>query len=195
MLREVITRYFQMTDPAQLRPARSACADFVIRQARSPSPELNRFLYTAVGGDWHWIDRLSWTYARWLDYLARPELETWVGYEGGTPAGYFELEAQSGQGTARDVEIAYFGLLPLFIGRGLGGPLLTAAVKRAWEMGVSRVWLHTCTLDHSSAAGNYEARGFRLYKEETKLVDLPDESPGPWPGAGRARSASVQRDR
>ena len=43
----------------------------------------------------------------------------------GTPAGYFELEAQE----RGNVEIAYFGLLPRFIGRGLGGALLTATVE------------------------------------------------------------------
>ncbi len=25
-------------------------------------PELNRFFYKAIGGDWYWIDRLPWTY-------------------------------------------------------------------------------------------------------------------------------------
>jgi GNAT superfamily N-acetyltransferase len=84
-----------------------------------------------------------------------------------------------------NLEIAYFGLLPQFIGRGIGGTLLTSAIERAWEMGAARVWVHTCSLDGPSALGNYQARGFRYYKEEETEVDLPEQTPGPWPGADK----------
>jgi GNAT superfamily N-acetyltransferase len=183
MTASVTTYYLEMTDPAALRPAPARRADFEIRRAEIPSPELNRFLYTAVGGDWYWTDRLPWSYRQWLAYLDRPELQTWVGYAAGNPAGYFELEAQSG----RAVEIAYFGLLPVFVGQGLGGALLTAAVERAWAMKAARVWLHTCTLDHPSALTNYQRRGFRIYREEVTAKDAPEPSPGPWPGAREPR--------
>jgi GNAT superfamily N-acetyltransferase len=177
----VTTYHLEMTDLAALRPARTTGIDLEIKQARVPCPELNRFFYTAVGGDWFWIDRLSWNYERWQAYLGRPELETWIGYHAGTPAGYFELEAQLGS----NVEIVYFGILPQFVGKGLGGAMLTAAVQRAWQMGPTRVWVHTCTLDHPSALGNYLARGFRIFKQELADEDLPEQSPGPWPGAGK----------
>jgi GNAT superfamily N-acetyltransferase len=179
MKRQVTTYYLEMHAPAELRAARAVVAGFEVRQAEVPAPELNRFLYTAVGGDWFWIDRLSWTYQQWLDYLNRAELETWVAYLSGTPAGYFELERQQED----NVELAYFGLLPQFVGRGLGGLLLARAVERAWAWGARRVWLHTCTLDHPNAPAAYRARGFQVYKEETEAKELPDTSPGPWPGA------------
>jgi GNAT superfamily N-acetyltransferase len=152
-----------------------------VEQAQIPCPELNRFLYTAVGGDWYWIDRLGWSYTEWLAYLDRPELETWVATVVGTPVGYYELERQP----ERDVEIAYFGLLPQFIGQGLGGYLLTCAVRRAWEMRAGRVWVHTCTLDGPAALANYQARGFQVFKEEAAEIELPEATPGPWPGARR----------
>jgi len=178
---KVITHHLEMIDPAALRPATNKVTDFEVKHARVPCPEVNRFFYTAVGGDWYWIDRLSWSYERWLAYLDRPEVQTWVGSAAGTPAGYFELEAQAGN----NVEIAYFGILPQFTGQGLGGALLTAAVQRAWQMGPSRVWVHTCSLDHPSALANYLARGFRIFKEEEADLNLPGEPPGPWPGAQR----------
>jgi GNAT superfamily N-acetyltransferase len=65
------------------------------------------------------------------------------------------------------VEIAYFGLLPEYFGRGWDGHLLTRAVETAWGLGASRVWLHTCTLDHPAALPNYLRRGFRRVREET----------------------------
>jgi len=175
----VTTYYLEMTDPAQLRPRRSARTGVVLAQVPRPMPELNRFFYTAVGGAWYWIDRLPWTYADWLRYLDRPELQTWVLSAGGIPAGYFELERQTGG----DVEVAYFGLLPAFVGQGLGGHLLTGAVEAAWAMPARRVWLHTCTLDHPRALANYQACGFRLYRQETKEQSLPACPVGPWPGA------------
>jgi len=75
----------------------------------------------SVGGDWYWLTRLDWTLDRWRKYLDRPGVETWVAWHRGTPAGYIELEGQADAA----VEIAYFGLLPDFIGRGIGGYLLT----------------------------------------------------------------------
>ena len=181
MKREVEIHHLEMTSLQDLRPARYPGEELEIRQARIPCPELNRFFYTAVGGDWFWIDRLSWTYGQWLAWLDRPELETWIGSVQGTPAGYFELEKQSQD----NVELAYFGLLPRFLGRGLGGALLTAAVERAWSMGASRVWLHTCSLDGPASLANYQARGFRIFKTERLVKELPDETPGPWPRAQR----------
>jgi GNAT superfamily N-acetyltransferase len=185
MKRTIEIHSLEMTSPQDLRPARPPAVELEIRQARIPCPELSRFLYTAVGGEWFWIDRLSWTYGQWLAWLDRPELETWIGYVQGTPAGYFELERQPG-GAAENVELAYFGLIPQFIGRGLGGALLTAAVERAWAIGASRVWVHTCSLDGPASLANYQARGFRIFKTERLEKDFPAETPGPWPGARRS---------
>ena len=116
-------------------------------------------------------------------WLGRPEGETWVGYRGGTPAGYFELEAQEGG----SVEIVYFGILPGFAGQGSGGYLVTQAVPRAFSLrpGVGRVWLHTSTLDHPAALANDLKRGFVTFKEEAFDVNLPDQTHDPWPGAER----------
>jgi GNAT superfamily N-acetyltransferase len=102
-----------------------------------------------------------------------------VAYASGTPAGYFELERQHDAA----VELAYFGLLPRFIGQGIGGHLPTAAITRAWEMGARRVWVHTCTLDHPQALSNYQARGFRIVRVEERIEELPGEPLQPWPGA------------
>lgn len=175
----VTTYYLEMTSPDELRPKRSPRSDLLLARVPRPLPELNRFLYTAVGGDWYWTDRLPWTYADWQRYLDRPELQSWLLSAGGIPAGYFELEAQHDG----NVEIAYFGLLGAFVGQGLGAHLLTGAVECAWAMGARRVWLHTCTLDHPQALANYTARGFRVTRQEVEDKELPARSVGPWPGA------------
>ncbi len=176
---DVTVYYLEMTAPGQLRPKAGELTNVAIRQAEIPLPELGRFLYSAVGADWYWLERLSWTYQNWLNWLQQPGVETWVAYWRGTPAGYYELAPRP----AGHIDIAYFGLLPRFIGQGLGGRLLTHAVRRAWQQQPNRVTLNTCSLDHPGALANYQARGFRVYHEDIERRTLPDRSPGPWPGA------------
>ncbi|MEU5434567.1 GNAT family N-acetyltransferase [Streptomyces sp. NPDC020719] len=182
----VTTWSLEQTSPADLRPAAGPASDLRIVRAEVPSPEFSRFLYTAVGGDIRWIDRLSWSYATWQEFLSRPGVETWVAYENGTPAGYVELEAQD-EGA---VEIVYFGLIPAFRGRRIGGHLLSYGIARAWDLATrwpdrtptKRVWLHTCSLDGEHAMDNYLRRGFRLF--DTKVTEEAEvAAPGPWPGA------------
>ena len=158
----VTTWYLEMTDPAQLRPAERDVPEAAVVLVDPPDPELNRRLYADVGGPWQWVDRLLWDDARWRAAIERPEVETWLVTERGVTAGYAELE-RDGDG----IEIAYFGLLPGFEGRGLGGLLLSAVTRRAWEPGPRRVWLHTCSLDSPAALSAYERRGYEIYKTET----------------------------
>lgn len=180
MDRLVTITFLEMTSREQIVPL-MAEQRLDVRRAGIPSPELNRFLYATVGADWSWHERLVWDRERWMLWLDRPEVETWIGYLDGTPAGYFELEAQTGGA----VEIVYFGLLPAFIGRGLGPELLDAAVQRAWSLAKGRIWVHTCTLDHPRALVSYQDRGFRVYDAVEKMERLPDVPPTPWPTATR----------
>ncbi|MEU0372449.1 GNAT family N-acetyltransferase [Streptomyces sp. NPDC006283] len=182
----VTTWSLEQTSPADLRPAAAPGDDIRIVRAEVPSPEFSRFLYTAVGGDIRWTDRLGMTYAEWQEWLDRPGVETWVAYEKGTPAGYVQLEAQDDGA----VEILYFGLIPAFRGRRIGGHLLSQGVARAWDLAerwpglpqTKRVWLHTCSKDGPHAMDNYLRRGFRLF-HTTEAQEPEVETPGPWPGA------------
>jgi GNAT superfamily N-acetyltransferase len=88
------------------------------------------------------------------------------------PAGYFELKRWADD----SVEIAYFGLLPDYIGRGWGKYLLTEAVRAAWSENPVRVWLHTCTLDHPAALPNYLQRGFQPVREEVYSAEIKREN-------------------
>jgi GNAT superfamily N-acetyltransferase len=128
-----------------------------------------RYLYEEVGRAYHWTDRLSWSDDQVRAHLADSAVSIWLLTSGAAPAGYFELRA----GDDRSVEIAYFGLLPEFVGRGWGGHLLTRAVETSWSMNPDRVWLHTCTLDHPAALPNYLRRGFRPVREEVYTAELP----------------------
>src|SRR6266446_7301612 len=118
----LVTTYFEMRSPEQLRPKRSPDARFQIREQKEPNWVFNRDLYFAVGEQWQWIDKRPWTDEQWKEYAARPGLRTFAAYYDGELAGYYELRRESEpDGRNAAVEIAYFGLLPDFIGRGLGG--------------------------------------------------------------------------
>lgn len=157
-----------MRDPSQLVAAEFPPGDVRV-VARNPcAVEDYRRLYSAVGGPWHWRDRLVWTDEQLRAHLASPDISVWELVVGRESAGYFELRRSAPE----EVEIAYFGLDAPFIGRGLGGAMLTRAVEEAWALGARRVWLHTCTLDSPRALPNYRARGFREYDTERYLADL-----------------------
>jgi GNAT superfamily N-acetyltransferase len=87
----------------------------------------------------------------------------WVARVGGELAGFVELDV----GESGDAGIVVLGLVPEFVGRGLGGMLLTEATPLAWELeppgrgNVRRVWVQTSSGDHPHALRNYEARGFK----------------------------------
>lgn len=160
----VTVTYLQMTSPQELRPRPPADPRFRILEATVPQWQFNRFLYCTVGADWAWNDLRQWSDAQWRAYVEDPRLRTFVAYCEGSPAGYYELRRDDDGG----VEIAYFGLLPAFIGRGLGGALLTHALEEAWRTSPTRVWVHTCTLDHPAALPNYQARGMQVYRREAR---------------------------
>ncbi|GAA3233578.1 GNAT family N-acetyltransferase [Actinocorallia longicatena] len=182
---EVTTWYLEQTSPGDLVPARPAPVQIV--RAEVPSPEFARYLYTAVGGPHNWTDRLVWSHDHWQEHLTRPGVEIWTAWDRGTPAGYVELlPPEDGA-----VEIICFGLVPSFIGRGIGGHLLSEGTARAWDLAArwpglpatTRVWLHTCSLDGPAAVPNYTRRGFRVYATRTRVEDVWERPLGPWPGA------------
>ena len=160
----MITSYLEMLSPEQLRTKRCAEGRLQIRERAKGDWRFNRDLYFAVGADWAWTDKRGSTEEQWQEYGLDPELRTFGGYCGEALAGYYELRRDGDGG----IEIAYFGLLPAFIGKGLGGALLTDAIEQAWRMmpAVYRVWVHTCTRDHPRALANYRARGMVICRVE-----------------------------
>jgi GNAT superfamily N-acetyltransferase len=167
---QVVRTYLEMESPEQLQPARVPENPPRLERVEDCPPSFFRYLYAEVGRAYHWIDRLGWSDDRVRAHLADADVSLWLLSSGAAPAGYFELRRhQDGS-----VEVAYFGLLPEFVGRGWGGHLLTLAVRTAWGMDPNRVWLHTCTLDHPSALPNYVKRGFRPVREEVYTADLPN---------------------
>ena len=164
--------YLELKDRTQFKAAFGDFPDVAIVRAPEPQPELYRMCYRTVGEAFHWFDRWDWSDEEISKHLADPAIQLFVATRraGKQPAlaGWYELRRVADDDS---VEVAYFGIVAAEFGRGFGKHLLSSAVRDAWALGPSRVWLHTCTLDHPNALPNYLARGFTPYRTETYEVD------------------------
>ena len=170
----LVTTYLEMGRADCALARQTLDQKFRVHEFKEPKWIFNRDMYNAVGERWKWIDKRAWTDAQWDKYASDPNLRTFAGYYQDSLAGFYELRRSealckpSHGGYEDEVEIAYFGLLPEFIGCGLGGPFLSSAIENAWTWAPvpSRLWVHTCNRDHPNALNNYLARGFNIYKIE-----------------------------
>ena len=172
---EAVRSHLELRNVRSLRRSPAPQLDVALAEER-PTPAEYRAMYTAVGERWQWRDRLLLTDQELEARLASPHVHVWPLRVESRFGGFFELQRYP---DAR-VEIMYFGLAPDFIGRGLGGWLLTRAVEEAFALGASHVTLHTCTLDSPHALPNYLARGFVVMREEryvAAVLVVPDSRP------------------
>jgi GNAT superfamily N-acetyltransferase len=167
---DVTRTHLELRSRDALRPAPMPALPATVRLLDPISAAEYRALYSLVGERWYWRDRLVWSDAELDAYLSRPEVHVWLLSVDGRTAGYFELQHHS----VGAIEVMYFGLDRSFMGRGLGGWLLTRAAEEAFALGGKRVILNTCTLDAPQALPNYLARGFTIVREERYLLDVPD---------------------
>jgi GNAT superfamily N-acetyltransferase len=166
---DVIVTYLEMTERSNRATPPLPAGNHALMRVEHPTVDFYRFLYDKVGEKWFWIDRRRLTDAELLADIAHPKVELYVLYAGGQPAGYVELDRRP----EPDINFAYFGLIPSFIGKGLGKYLMHWIVDKAWSYGPRRLTVDTCTLDHPRALGQYQQAGFHPYKQEHKRIIDP----------------------
>lgn len=156
----LITTYLEMTNKSQFNPAYlEDTSGLNLKKMGTQDVEFYRYLYSTVGEQWKWKDRIILSNNQLQTLLAIPGTSVNVLYVNDIPAGYIEL-AQSDETT----KIVYFGLCPGYMGKGLGKHLLSCGIAQAWNNGVKRLWVHTCNLDSPYALDNYIKRGFKIYQ-------------------------------
>src|SRR5262245_32663754 len=167
-----ITKLEMLAKPATLRPhlrhehENGRVALFKVKQ---PPVHFYRYLYQTVGRDYVWVERTRMSDEKLGAIVQDENVELYVLYCEGAPAGYAELDFRK----PPHAELAYFGLIPDFIGRGLGGFLLATAIDIAWSKPIERLWVHTNTLDHPRALPLYQQLGFVPYaQEKAEIVPL-----------------------
>ena len=169
MIINVDRSFLEINSIKKLNRSKSPGPNFKINQVDPPDFQLNKFFYKQIGKKYRWIDRLAWGDKKWIEYVENPRVKTFVLKENNNLVGFYETICDFDNDHS---EIAYFGILEEYFGKKCGGYLLSEAINKLFEDGISRVWLHTCSLDHKNAIKNYLARGMQIFKSEKINVDV-----------------------
>jgi GNAT superfamily N-acetyltransferase len=156
----VTTTYLEMfANPQRIVPPPRP--GLTVLHAKNPTIAYYRFLSDTVGRDYGWTSRKKLSPDALLAILHNPKIEVHVLMAEGVPAGFAEIDRR----TEGEIELVQFGLMPEFIGLGLGKYFLQWTIDKVWSYQPRRFWLHTCTKDHPAALPNYLKSGFAIYKE------------------------------
>ena len=165
---EVVTRnYLEISSIQDLNEGNKPSEDYSVSLIEPINFQLNKFFYKKIGKNHKWVDRLSWSEEKWINYVANKNVKTYIFKNRDNLVGFFELIFHPEN---NETEIAYFGILEEYQNKKLGSYLLSEAIKKSFEGFVNRVWVHTCSLDHKNALRNYISRGMKVFKTETLKI-------------------------
>ncbi|WFU40412.1 GNAT family N-acetyltransferase [Bradyrhizobium sp. CB82] len=162
-----VVTHLEMTARPPLRD--DPVGAWTLRQVEQPGLDWFRALYARVGEDWLWFSRLRMPDAELAAIVQSPLVEICALVADGRDEGLLELDFRE----AGQCELAFFGVTTKLIGTGAGRWLMNRALERAWSREVERVWVHTCTFDHPSAAAFYQRSGFRPFRRQIEIADDP----------------------
>ena len=165
----MVITYLEMKKPPVYPRVSRRAENISIIRAYEPNAGFYRYLYNAVGENWLWYERNQLDDAALEAIIQDPKVRIYVLYLKGSPAGYCELDFR----TDREVEVAYFGLIPDYTGRGLGTYFLRWSVETAWLEQPERVWVHTCNFDSPYAIATYQKAGFTAYQQTEEIINDP----------------------
>ncbi|WP_420137180.1 GNAT family N-acetyltransferase [Sphingomonas sp.] len=163
----------EMRAPPRPRPLPASPLRLV--RWHAPSADAYRTLFRRVGAPWLWFSRLLLSDDALLAIIRHPAVEvSAVVDRAGIEIGLLELDFR----VADSCEISFFGLVPELAGKGHGRWLMAQTLAIGWSHPISRMWVHTCTLDHPSALGFYQAQGFHPFARaietfaDPRLLDI-----------------------
>ena len=166
MIKEVKRNYLEIKDLRDLTEGKKLSNDYSLNLVDPIDFQLNKFFYKNIGNSHEWVDRLTRPEEKWINYVSSENVKTYVLKHKNNLAGFFELIFHLEK---KETEIAYFGVLKEYQNKKLGSYLLSEAIKISFSIGTSRVWVHTCSLDHKNALNNYLSRGMKIFKSETLI--------------------------
>ena len=167
MNRKIERNYLEIFSLNDLNESLLNEGSFSIKCLNPKDFQLNKFFYKNIGKNHHWVDRLIWSDKQWIEYFSNGKVETYILSKKDDLAGYYELIFHKEK---NEMEIAYLGLLEEYHNKKLGSYLLSSAIKNSFLKKPSRVWVHTCSLDHKNALNNYISRGMKIFKKESVSI-------------------------
>ena len=163
MSSEVKRNYLEINSLHDLKEVEQPTEDYKVNLIEPTNFQLNKFFYKTIGKNHNWIDRLSWSEEKWINYASSKNVNSYVLKHKDDLVGFFELIFHPENS---ETEIAYFGILEEYQNKKLGSFLLSEAIKKSFVNNTKRVWVHTCSLDHKNALSNYISRGMKIFKTE-----------------------------
>jgi GNAT superfamily N-acetyltransferase len=142
---------------------------WTLRRVETPGLDWFRDLHRRIGDEWLWSSRLRMTDAELAAMIRAPLVEIYALVEGGRDEGVLDLDF----GNAGECEVRLFGVTAELTGSGAGRWLMNRALELIWSRPVTRVWLHTCSLDHPAALAFYRRAGFRPFRRQIEISDDP----------------------
>ena len=167
MSNQIQRNYLEIKSINELIEAKKPIESLHLEKVEPVDFQLNKFFYKEIGKKHRWVDRLIWNDKNWTDYINSPNVSTYILKNKENLVGYFE---QNLYFQKHECEIAYFGILEEYIGKKIGAYLLSQAIKKSFETGSKRIWVHTCSLDHKHALDNYLSRGMKVFKSENLFL-------------------------
>ncbi|MDC0167030.1 GNAT family N-acetyltransferase [Candidatus Pelagibacter sp.] len=167
MTQKVKRNFLEINSLKDLNQGSKPPDDYSLKLLDPVNFQLNKFFYKNIGNKHKWVDRLIWTENQWIDYVSNINVKTYVLKCREELVGFFELIYHQEK---KEVEIAYLGILEEYHNKKLGSYLLSEAIKVSFKNKITRVWVHTCTLDHKNALNNYKTRGMKIFK--TEIVNI-----------------------
>ena len=166
MTQEVKRSYLEINSLKDLKEVQKPPGDYSLKLLDPENFQLNKFFYKNIGNSHEWIDRLTWSENKWINYVSSENVKTYILKNKNDLVGFFELIFYKQK---KEIEIAYFGILKEYQNKKLGSYLLSEAIKISFNMRISRIWVHTCSLDHKNALNNYLSRGMKIFKSEVLI--------------------------
>ena len=166
MTQEVKRSYLEINSLKELKEVQKPSSDYSLKLLDPVNFQLNKFFYKNIGKKHKWIDRLVWEESKWIEYVTNKDVKTYIFKKKDDLVGFFELLEHTEK---KEIEIAYFGILKEYQNKKLGSYLLSEAIKISFSMRISRIWVHTCSLDHKNALNNYLSRGMKIFKSEVLI--------------------------
>jgi len=164
---EVQRNYLEINSLKDLKEGNKPSEDYSLSLIDPINFQLNKFFYKNIGKKHKWVDRLTWSEEKWIDYVSNNNVRSYMLKFNDDLVGFFELIFHLEK---NETEIAYFGILEEYQNKKLGSYLLSEAIKKSFDNKVNRVWVHTCSLDHKNALSNYISRGMKIFKTEILKV-------------------------
>jgi GNAT superfamily N-acetyltransferase len=163
-----VVTHLEMKSRPQLAPV-SCPVEGSLKVYKNPDPEWYLDLFRAIGEELLWFSRPILPRNTLLETLKDPLVEIRTLQVGGVDEGLLELDFRQKD----QCELAYFGLTPGFIGKGIGRWMMNEAIDLAWSHPIKRFWVHTCTLDQPGIVAFYMRSGFSAYKRKIEIADDP----------------------